>query len=182
MQQQRLQYWPSWLHNDFNCSASLIVFRMTWFSNWFHNVFAKSFDRCVFRFLFFSGLFLFYLGLSKISDCHSKAYLICNAICEMQSYVIIILLMQTGQRYIWFDVALFFYFISWLMCYLHSWSEFSKITKMGLLTRVVKLNTFILICRKKQEILPCNCVAPPSQRQMASICFHRGKKPCKHAK
>lgn len=66
-------------------------------------------------FCFFLCLFLFYLGLSKISGCYSIGYLICNAICEMQSYVKIILLMQTGQRFIWFNVAS----LDWCAIYIH---------------------------------------------------------------
>lgn len=57
MQRQRLQYWPTWLHNDFNCSASLIVFGMTCFYNWFYNVFAKSFGQGVLPLLFASNVF-----------------------------------------------------------------------------------------------------------------------------
>lgn len=78
MQQQRLQYWPTWLHNDFNSSASLIVFWMTWFSNWFHNVFAKSFDPCVFCF------FVFFLFVFTLFGFKQDIWLLQQSIFDLQ--------------------------------------------------------------------------------------------------
>lgn len=166
MQRQRLQYWPTWLHNDFNCSASLIVFGMTCFYNWFYNVFAKSFGQGVLPLLFASNVFW-------VGKMHTTQQSVFDLECNLRDAILDYYNCNDANggeiqtiRWCRFFVCL----ISWLMYYQDSCSEFSEMTEMSHLSNAVKLSTLVLILQEEAEIPSRKRVALLSHRQLASTC------------